>query len=724
MKKKVLFVILAAFFIGFSSSIAQAIMIRELLTIFRGNELSVGIIMAIWLGGIFTGAVFSKTKQIVHPKFIIAMIIVHPFLFLVSLIVLYSIPIVYSSYGAFYQLDAEIMIALLCLFPQCFVIGYVFPVLIQYADELLIKHPGSIVFLLESSGAFAGGIVFTFFILFVLNPIGTAIVLLLCATILSLLIYNQKKHYVTITLVCIILLFLTTQTNKAEQALIQKSFAINHPGSLLLYKRTPYQMMYVAKNYDTYSLYGNNIFYTQLPDDYEVRPLLHALFASIHDILGKNILIAGDTLYLPYVATKLQASIDYCTVDRSLWNTFHTLGKQLYPNFDFNKLNVIFSDTRGLLSKTPRRWDGIVIIPPPPDSILHNRLYTLEFFQFCKMHLNQDGVFIMQIEGFANIMNPSLQRYISSVLNSFTKMFPTSIVSAGETIYLIGFNTGNTIDFNNYRQNYLANFLKSDTGKSVAALIPHFNPKELDMFFQSTHLAYLNTAIKHSAMLNTDIMPQAYFEYLANTLKQTDSYTGNFIMQPAVMAIIMICIVVAATVYFLRRGKEHAVKGLVVFIAGFISMSAMVIALMAYQNVYGILYYRIAFCNALFMLGLASGCTTTFAAKPLYAMRIVILIGSLAMLALFIIMKHVWLLYCAIFFIAAITGSLLPLLLKNTQETYTKRLLASTLDASDHLGAMCGALAAPFIVLPIFGMYSIGILLLLSISLFIFKKWI
>ncbi|HOE19944.1 MAG TPA: hypothetical protein PKJ69_03175, partial [Spirochaetota bacterium] len=158
MKKKVLFVILAAFFIGFSSSIAQAIMIRELLTIFRGNELSVGIIMAIWLGGIFTGAVFSKTKQIVHPKFIIAMIIVHPFLFLVSLIVLYSIPIVYSSYGAFYQLDAEIMIALLCLFPQCFVIGYVFPVLIQYADELLVKHPGSIVFLLESSGAFAGGI--------------------------------------------------------------------------------------------------------------------------------------------------------------------------------------------------------------------------------------------------------------------------------------------------------------------------------------------------------------------------------------------------------------------------------------------------------------------------------------------------------------------------------------------------------------------------------------
>ncbi|MBP8987994.1 MAG: spermidine synthase, partial [Spirochaetes bacterium] len=82
------------------------------------------------------------------------------------------------------------------------------------------------------------------------------------------------------------------------------------------------------------------------------------------------------------------------------------------------------------------------------------------------------------------------------------------------------------------------------------------------------------------------------------------------------------------------------------------------------------------------------------------------------------------LLYCSIFFIAAITGSLLPLLLKNTQETYTTRLLASTLDASDHLGAMCGALAAPFILLPIFGMYSIGILLLLSISLFVFKKWI
>ena len=128
MNRNLIFLYISTFFIGISASIAQAIMIRELLTLFRGNELSIGIIMVLWFAGISVGAAISK-KIKSHPFNTIAYnIMLHPIFVCVSLVLLYCAPLIYQSYGSFYPLEAELFIALVCLFPQCFVVGYIFPV--------------------------------------------------------------------------------------------------------------------------------------------------------------------------------------------------------------------------------------------------------------------------------------------------------------------------------------------------------------------------------------------------------------------------------------------------------------------------------------------------------------------------------------------------------------------------------------------------------------------
>lgn len=145
-------------------------------------------------------------------------------------------------------------------------------------------------------------------------------------------------------------------------------------------------------------------------------------------------------------------------------------------------------------------------------------------------------------------------------------------------------------------------------------------------------------------------------------------------------------------------------------------MAAMLIAFIAYQNVYGVLYYKIALCKALFMLGLAIGSAITFLQRDYFISRIFILIFGLLMLFCFTIYTNQIMFYIAVAVIAATTGSILTLLLN--KQTDTIQTLASNLDASNHVGALCGALVTPFVLLPMFGIYSLGILIIFAILYF------
>lgn len=713
---------ISTFFIGISASIAQAIMIRELLTLFRGNELSIGIIMVLWFAGISAGAIASKKIKSLHSHTIVYSISLHPLFLCISLILLYSIPLIYPTYGSFYPLEAELIIAFVCLFPQCFVVGYLFPVLVYDGSSLKLKNPGTVIFLLESLGAFIGGIVFTFFIVQNFNPISTALILFITACIVSFLILQQILLRVAIVISIIVAAFITVYSPAMEKKLLTLSFAANHPGTLLEYRRTPYQLMFVAKLGDTITLYGNNNLYAQFPDDYEVRPIIHALVSTGLLLKNSNILISGNTAFLHYVFAHAGTSVDYVTVDPVMWNILQQNFISLYPDFPVKKIYVYYDDTRSFVKSSQKRYNAIIVIPPPPDSILHNRLYTKEFFHDCKQHLAINGVCIIQVEGFANIMNPSLRRYLSSVINSFGQVFPSSLISAGDTIYCIGFNYNQKTDVNNYLSQYSNNFPKSSIYTTIQNLVPGFNPQEFQMFFQQSQHEYLNKQLQSEHVINIDLVPKAYFEYLSNSLKQSDSFLEHLITNPLFMVLLLMSIVCIVAWYFYFQGTQHLVYGSIVFITGFVSMAAMIIAFIMYQNVYGVLYYKIALCNALFMMGLAIGSATTFLQKDYFISRIVVLIFGLLMLFGFTIYTNQIMFYIAVAVIAATTGSILPILLN--KQTNNIQALASTLDASDHVGALCGALVTPFVLLPMFGIYSLGILIIFAMIMLLLTKLI
>lgn len=719
MKYNRVFLYLSTFFIGISASIAQAIMIRELLMFFRGNELSIGIIMVLWFAGITAGAAISKKIQAHQFSSIAHNILLHPSSVCISLILLYCTPIFYHTYDSFYPLEVELIIAVVCLLPQCFIIGYIFPVLVNACSRLTINNPGTVVFLLESLGAFTGGIAFTFLIIQKINPLGTTLILFIIACIISFTVVQQRIKRLAIVIAMVIVAFVIAHSSYVEKKLLSLSFAANHPGTLLEYRRTPYQMMFVAGVDDTIALYGNNNLYAQLPDDYQVRPIIHALLSTGSVLKDTDILISGDTAFLHYVFAYAGASIDHVTVDPVMWNIVQQKINSIYPDFPTKLINVYYDDTRHYLKSTGKKYNAVIILPPPPDSIMHNRLYTVEFFKDCKLHLTHNGVCIIQIEGFANIMNPFLRRYVASVINSFRQVFPSSLISAGDTIYCIGFNYNRDTDTSNYLSQYLKNFSASPISKTIRILVPGFSPQEFKMYFQESQQEYLAKQLQSEHIINSDLLPKGYFEYLANSLKQSSSEAERIITNPLLMILLLIIIVILSLWYFNSRGTQHIIFGSIIFVSGFISMAAMIIALIAYQNVFGVLYYKIALCNALFMLGLAIGSASTFTQKDFFITRIMVLITGLVMLFCFTIYNNAILLYVSIILIAATTGSFIPLLLN--RKTNDIQLLASTLDAADHSGALCGALITPFVLLPFFGIYSLLILIVMGFILIVFR---
>ncbi len=298
-------------------------------------------------------------------------------------------------------------------------------------------------------------------------------------------------------------------------------------------------------------------------------------------------------------------------------------------------------------------------------------------------------------------------------------MFPSSLFSAGDTIYCIGFAASRDTDISNYLSHYIKHFEQSPDAHTIYGLVPGFNPNEFMMQFQPSQIEYLHSKIKETTTLNTDTLPVAYFTYLSYLLHQSDSLLMKSITNPYVHTFLLLLIIAANVAFFKSRSSAHLHFGSIIFISGYISMAAMIIALIAYQNVYGMLYHKIALCNGLFMLGLAIGSVTTFSKKDFYTFRIILLFVGLAMLFAFTVFHHVLVFYTSIMVIAAVTGSLLPLLLK--KETVNNKLLASTLDAADHSGALCAALTTPFLLLPVLGMYSIGVLIILSLMLLICK---
>ena len=100
-------------------------------------------------------------------------------------------------------------------------------------------------------------------------------------------------------------------------------------------------------------------------------------------------------------------------------------------------LEVENDDAFSYIRKTNEKFDAVIMLLPPPSSLLLNRYYTFEFFREVKNRMNNDGVFSCSPGINPNYFNRESVKLYSSVFNSLKAVFKNVIPVSGNKLYFI-----------------------------------------------------------------------------------------------------------------------------------------------------------------------------------------------------------------------------------------------------------------------------------------------
>ncbi|MFH1014794.1 MAG: hypothetical protein V1762_02595, partial [Nitrospirota bacterium] len=140
---------------GLSSILLQIASLRQLLTVFSGNELDIGITLSVWLTAVGLGSYAGhriKYKHAFAVSFLAVGLLSQPAILLINLIR----PSLPFEFGETIPLTTTIIATVISLLPLCFVIGLQFPLAVSHSGGDAAKT-----YSLEATGAFTGGILFT-----------------------------------------------------------------------------------------------------------------------------------------------------------------------------------------------------------------------------------------------------------------------------------------------------------------------------------------------------------------------------------------------------------------------------------------------------------------------------------------------------------------------------------------------------------------------------------
>ena len=255
--------------IGFTSIITQVVLMRELVVIFYGNELSLGAVLGTWL--FFTGLGSSFLPQILKKQYSPSKrigFIQATFLFLLHLILLLvrsSKTFLNVTPGEMIGFIPALVVTIIILAPFCLLAGLLYTTACQLLYRQTRENVGMIsrVYFLEAAGSVLGVIVSSFILIVYTTPAQTFLLLMVLNFISALFLMKM-----------------TTYTNKVQRfwRIISLPLFLGIAGyavsdkfqtycdrilwkgyNLLLSKNTPFGNITVTRLGDQFSFFENGI---------------------------------------------------------------------------------------------------------------------------------------------------------------------------------------------------------------------------------------------------------------------------------------------------------------------------------------------------------------------------------------------------------------------------------------------------------------------------------
>ena len=753
MKKKLTLGLLV---IGFSGLVAQILLLRELLIVFLGNELSIGIILSNWLilealGAYFSGRFFAQAKRKIE-LFVIFILIFSVFFPISVYLVRILKNILGLTPGEALGLWPMLYSSFLLLFPVSFAHGALFSLGCKIYSQRQNKDNAASsigrVYVLETLGTALGGVIFTYLLIpffhsfkicFGISLVNLIIaVFLLASSTVKDLSYRIIRviSFVLLSLCCIGLIAFVDNIHKAS---VDKQW----PGQdVVYYNNSIYGNIAVAKRDEQITFFSNGVpvFSSPTPDIAQVEELSH-LGLLTHPKPEHCLIIGGGLGGLIQEVLKHPSikKIDYAELDPLLIKLAKYFPTSLTKaELNSPKVQAKFTDGRLFLRQSIDKYDLIFVGVDLPLDLQTNRLFTLEFFREAKLKLNPGGILVITMPGSLTYLSQELKDLNASILNTLGKVYAYIKVIPGDAanIYLVS----SSAYVNDISPQLLHQRLRERNIKSRL-----FSPAHFEYKLAPRRASWFKDSLKGATIkINKDFEPSGLL-YALSFFSSPFYPEGtslfaklmNFDLSKACLIVIFFTFLF---ILFGLKFKRLYNLGIPFSIAttGFSSMIFNLAIILSFQIIYGYVFYWIGILVSVFMLGVVSGglvftlnlekIKLTFRVYMKIEAAVIIfsficpfiflsLYTGLYFPGIYLIIKAVFLVFC--FIAGFLTAAEFPLANKMYLglQGFNLGRAAGFLYSADLLGGWLGGILGGVVLLPVLGLKNtFFVLVILKIS--------
>lgn len=725
---------------GLFTIAAQALLFREFVTTFEGNDISVGIFFGCWFCWVALGAALVYRAKYIADKLLrnieFLLLAFLPAFVLEWVLIVQARELAGIASYTLWSVRDILLLAFLVNTPVSIVTGMFFPIACRWVQQDA-AFAVSRVYIIEAAGSFLGGL-------------GTTVLLGLGVS--SARIFFMLAFVLSCSAFCV-------QTAKSRQEGTTQSFALRllafclpvlvllclavgvdktltrHVRIMKWTKLLPRDALLgsfqTAQAEYLYGIYQGQWIAVREGSTCEVLPNQEAAGRIAAICLSQNpaakaVLVVGSGLGLCYQFLQLPQIqvISWAHCDSEYVQKVEAFIPAELKISDA-RFHRAAGDVRSLLTEKKQYYDVVIVNLPEATSSVLNRYYTVEFYRQVKESLSPDGLLAVRVAGGENIMGTELINLGASTKITLQKVFAKLVLVPGEDSWFIASDCEKITGEPGILRDHFAKIDGASQVFSAQALLSVYLPDRADAALKN----YAEADLPQNLLVNQDGRPLTHLYSLLLAAKQSGAPVTRLLKHlalagPLVYIVPMLVLIAVRGLYILTQstGRKSTAgqqprrssfdSMFLIFSAGLIGIGAVIVLMYLYQTRFGSLYLHVGIISSLFMVGLTTG-----------AALVTLLVKRLshhAWLLVAVIIGHVLILTAIsfwpsqqqthIFFAAAfilfglVAGCYFPLAAKQLADCgFETGQVGSKLETADHIGATVGGLLTGLALVPVLG---------------------
>ena len=668
---------------GISSITVQLLTVREFLTQFQGNEITISLVLFCWLFLTGIGSLLARLSKKPSPTMYAILNVLIAIWPLVQIVVIRTFRDRVFVHGTAPDFYAIFFYIVSTTAPYCVLLGFVLPYALQVLKVRGSGFTAGDLYINDSVGDIAGGILFSFVLVYWVKPfmaVALSSSLLLMASFLLLLTRRQVLPLLPALLAALIF-YIFALNGRFEESTLSGQY-----GNIHRYLESPYGRVVITTEGPQRTFWESGVPLYSDADIVRSEEKIHYPLSQL-DKARKVLLISGGLgEAVGEVAKHHPDRVDYVELDPYLTAAAQDLG--LIEDQPF--LEIINTDGREYIRKTGRRYDAIIMDLPEPDTFQVNRFFTSEFFGLCKRSMMSDGVLSFGLQSSPNYISEVRAMKLATIYRTARQHFKNVIALPGEEVIFLCRDDRLWTDIparlktKGIETAYIEGFYHGNvTAERIDALKRH---------------------LSRTTGLNEDLEPRVMSLVFREWFQMHGTSPRTFL--------IVFCGLTILYVALMRR-EEY-----VLFATGLVTMGVEMLVVFSFQIIYGYIYLKIGAVVTAFLMGLLPGAITGNRSRATPAQGLIRSdMALLALLLLFLLWITVFggeprpthfLAYCFAF--SFFCGYQFP---SATRMIGEERSPAAGCLAADLAGAAVGTLVAGALLIPLWGMKATIIFLIL-----------